>query len=569
MAVLEKDEDEYDEYDVEKAHATPSVSPPRLVPRAVPTVVDTALPVVDRLAQAEWQQWSSPLRTSRPQRVATQQEERARAAPLGTHSPYRDDIARSTLHKIHGRAPEPEVTGSDLIEQHPLWKMELDLSGRGLPEVAGSIGSLTDLREVNLARNLLVELPKEVGRLRKLRVLDLSRNMLAALPPSLGCLHQLERLVASHNMLEMLPSTLGALEHLRTLDVSQNKLRRLPDSFGLSQPVMTEEAAFGKAAAVASPKQPEPPLGRQDPPLGRQDPPLGRLSALAGLDVSYNHLESLPMSLGRLESLTSIDASHNRLGKLPALGGLQRLRTLHLSDNQLQTLPEHLGMLASLTALKLTGNPPALTMALYRSEWWDASPLKLIATLSQSAESVAWRAAQRSQARRQGIADVYAHAAEMAGPMYVKAKLAAEDVKRLDRHAATVDFGVRRDDMQYGDLMELHLHSRVGRAPKPPYDHTMKVKVGVEWHGIGSPRLTSAAREGATTLRRVYQGTAAEQFAALEAIAAKKAAREALAAEAVAEAHAANEKAQAEIQEMVERMGREARAATLSEPGSS
>ena len=107
--------------------------------------------------------------------------------------------------------------------------------------------------------------------------------------------------------------------------------------------------------------------------------------------------------------------------------------------------------------------------------------------------------------------------------MYVKAKLAAEDVKRLDRHAATVDFGVRRDDMQYGDLMELHLHSRVGRAPKPPYDHTMKVKVGVEWHGIGSPRLTSAAREGATTLRRVYQGTAAEQFAALEAIAAKKA----------------------------------------------
>ena len=243
MAVLEKDEDEYDEYDVEKAHATPSVSPPRLVPRAVPTVVDTALPVVDRLAQAEWQQWSSPLRTSRPQRVATQQEERARAAPLGTHSPYRDDIARSTLHKIHGRAPEPEVTGSDLIEQHPLWKMELDLSGRGLPEVAGSIGSLTDLREVNLARNLLVELPKEVGRLRKLRVLDLSRNMLAALPPSLGCLHQLERLVASHNMLEMLPSTLGALEHLRTLDVSQNKLRRLPDSFGLSQPVMTEEAA--------------------------------------------------------------------------------------------------------------------------------------------------------------------------------------------------------------------------------------------------------------------------------------------------------------------------------------
>ena len=49
------------------------------------------------------------------------------------------------------------------------------------------------------------------------------------------------------------------------------------------------------------------------------------------------------------------------------------------------------------------------------------------------------------------------------------------------------------------------------------------------------------------------------------AIAAKKAARDALAAEAVAEAHAANERAQREIQEMIAKLGQEAKAAVLGE----
>ena len=58
--------------------------------------------------------------------------------------------------------------------------------------VSHVLESLTDLRELHLARNHLTSLPASVWQLRTLVHLDLSRNRLKSLPQEVANLEQLE-----------------------------------------------------------------------------------------------------------------------------------------------------------------------------------------------------------------------------------------------------------------------------------------------------------------------------------------------------------------------------------------
>ena len=87
-------------------------------------------------------------------------------------------------------------------------------------------------------------------------------------------------------------------------------------------------------------------------------PSLGLLHLLTTLDLSKNHLSSLPASLSSLSSLHSLDLSHNQFSSLPpALLSLPSLHYLSLTSNRLPCLPSSLGLLqTSLQGLYLAHN---------------------------------------------------------------------------------------------------------------------------------------------------------------------------------------------------------------------
>ena len=80
-------------------------------------------------------------------------------------------------------------------------------------------------------------------------------------------------------------------------------------------------------------------------------------SSLRVLDVSNNHITSLPESIGLLKQLRSLNASGNKLMLLPdAICNIDQLEVLCMSNNQLRSLPNEFRKLSSLKTLDLSGN---------------------------------------------------------------------------------------------------------------------------------------------------------------------------------------------------------------------
>ena len=80
-------------------------------------------------------------------------------------------------------------------------------------------------------------------------------------------------------------------------------------------------------------------------------------STLLLLDVSYNNMFELPVTIGELSMLREFRAAFNKLVKLPStLGKLKRLRKLVLNGNKLKHLPDEIGRLDQLEELILSEN---------------------------------------------------------------------------------------------------------------------------------------------------------------------------------------------------------------------
>lgn len=81
---------------------------------------------------------------------------------------------------------------------------ELDLTGNVLEEVPGSVGSLSKLVRLVLARNRLTALPTELGRLGKLQYLDAADNHLSSIPEAIIACPSLNELWLKGNPVERL-----------------------------------------------------------------------------------------------------------------------------------------------------------------------------------------------------------------------------------------------------------------------------------------------------------------------------------------------------------------------------
>src|SRR5262245_51123575 len=152
----------------------------------------------------------------------------------------RDSDALASIERLAGR-PVPHVIedgrcvevslASDDALYHGLIR---HLGAEGKQEVLRAVSRLTELRRLNLRRNLLMTLPPELAGLRRLEQLNLGSNYLGVVPDVIRGFRELRYLHLGNNDLTSLPGWLGEFERLEYLTLHKNlKLKSIDQLTGL------------------------------------------------------------------------------------------------------------------------------------------------------------------------------------------------------------------------------------------------------------------------------------------------------------------------------------------------
>ena len=214
-----------------------------------------------------------------------------------------------------------QLTG--LLNMFPDAKqLKISLSEVSLIE---EVFNLTQLTSLHLQIDNMMSMPCELSGLTKLTLLDLSHNYIEAVSCDLSNLVNLTTFDLSHNGLKSMPCDLTDLTNLSLLNMSHNSI-----------------------ASV------------------RCD--LSNLTALKTLDLSYNYLKVLPCQVSVLNQLSSLDLSHNFINSdvpilFPDLDSMysgpcnfHQLKYLDLSYNHMKSVPDELSSMINLTHLDLSQN---------------------------------------------------------------------------------------------------------------------------------------------------------------------------------------------------------------------
>uniref|UniRef100_A0A8C9XG39 protein-serine/threonine phosphatase n=1 Tax=Sander lucioperca TaxID=283035 RepID=A0A8C9XG39_SANLU len=239
---------------------------------------------------------------------------------------------------------------------------EVNLSCNYLTCVPSSVGAMNNLQTFLLDGNSLDELPNELGSLQRLSYLGLSFNQFNHVPQVLEQLASMEKLCMAGNNLEtltlqnfrllrvkhidlrlnkissMVPDEPDLLRHVTQLDVRDNRLTDLDASVFPRLEVLHCErnhivSLKSKGCLLKG-------IYASNNELRQLDvSPVP--SNLTYMDISRNHMESLPDWLCEAKKLEVLDMSHNLITELPArLLCSNSLRKLSAGHNQLQKLPE-------------------------------------------------------------------------------------------------------------------------------------------------------------------------------------------------------------------------------------
>ncbi|KAM9349208.1 PH domain leucine-rich repeat-containing protein phosphatase 1 [Symphorus nematophorus] len=239
---------------------------------------------------------------------------------------------------------------------------EVNLSCNYLVSVPCSVGAMTNLQTFLLDGNSLDELPNELGSLQRLSYVGLSFNQFSHVPQVLEQLASMEKLCMAGNNLEtlrlqnfrllrvkhidlrlnkissMVPDEPDLLRHVTQLDVRDNRLMELDASVFPRLEVLHCErnritCLKTKGCLLKG-------IYASNNELQQLDvTPVP--SNLSYMDISRNHMESLPDWLCEAKKLEVLDVSHNLITELPArLFCSNSLRKLSAGHNQLQRLPD-------------------------------------------------------------------------------------------------------------------------------------------------------------------------------------------------------------------------------------
>uniref|UniRef100_A0A3Q3FRQ4 protein-serine/threonine phosphatase n=1 Tax=Labrus bergylta TaxID=56723 RepID=A0A3Q3FRQ4_9LABR len=239
---------------------------------------------------------------------------------------------------------------------------EVNLSCNYLASVPSSVGAMTNLQTFLLDGNSLDELPNELGTLQRLSYLGLSFNQFSHVPQVLEQLTSMEKLCMAGNNLEtltlqnfrllrvkhidlrlnkissMVPDEPDLLRHVTQLDVRDNRLTELDASvFPRLEVLHCERNHISSLKAKGCLLKGIYASNNEIQQLDVTPVP----SNLSYMDISRNHMESIPDWLCEAKKLEVLDMSHNLITELPArLLCSNSLRKLSAGHNQLQKLPE-------------------------------------------------------------------------------------------------------------------------------------------------------------------------------------------------------------------------------------
>ncbi|XP_072219129.1 PH domain leucine-rich repeat-containing protein phosphatase 1 [Leuresthes tenuis] len=239
---------------------------------------------------------------------------------------------------------------------------EVNLSCNYLASVPGSVGAMTNLQTFLLDGNSLSDLPPELGSLQRLSYLGLSFNQFNHVPQVLERLASMEKLCMAGNHLETLTLQNFRLLHVKHIDLRLNKISvMVPDEPDLLRHVTQLDVRDNRLTDLDATVFPRLEVlhcernhitslkvkGCLLKGIYACNNELRQLdvstvpSNLSYMDISRNHMESLPDWLCEAKKLEVLDVSHNVITELPArLLCSNSLRKLSAGHNQLQKLPE-------------------------------------------------------------------------------------------------------------------------------------------------------------------------------------------------------------------------------------
>jgi len=103
----------------------------------------------------------------------------------------------------------------------------LNLEGKSLLRIPGTVTELTEVEVLNLSHNKLTRLPTSTCKMANLTTLNLSHNKLTQFPEVVVTLINLTHLFLNDNQLSKLPANLKNLEKLEELELRNNNIERL------------------------------------------------------------------------------------------------------------------------------------------------------------------------------------------------------------------------------------------------------------------------------------------------------------------------------------------------------
>jgi Leucine-rich repeat (LRR) protein len=233
---------------------------------------------------------------------------------------------------------------------------DLSLDSNGLADtLPDAVLALTNLTRLNIQSNQLRSLP-HLGDYQKLIELRANDNALQSVPPSIGTLTDLKTLEVSFNQLVMLPDEVGGCRHLVSIRARGNELKTLP--VGIAKLWTLEELLLDKNPLVRLPYAvASMPLRQitydiellQSPPLAvaAQGPEftmhylkLLRAAETRGkLEIDELKLDLVPIEVCEIGSLTSLSMERNEIRSIPrTIIDLSKLESLRYAQRALHHL---------------------------------------------------------------------------------------------------------------------------------------------------------------------------------------------------------------------------------------
>lgn len=201
----------------------------------------------------------------------------------------------------------------DSASKEPFKIRKLDLRGKDLKIMPSEILKMEHLFHLNMSDNQLVQIPGNIKRLKSLTELNISGNQIKKLPNRFLDIKYLEYLNVSNNQLQNINPFFISFFYLRVLDISNNQISEITD--------------------------------------------IHLLKNALSLNLSYNQIKEIPVTINQLKRLKVLDLSNNRIEILPkTFIGLTKLEELNMENNELDALPKYLYRLRKLKSMNLAGN---------------------------------------------------------------------------------------------------------------------------------------------------------------------------------------------------------------------